>query len=57
MDEFRGWWSIAFVNRDHTDINVEYTISAANGGILFLVTFDKVYYNMNNVVSMKRKEN
>ena len=54
MDEFRGWWNVVLLNGRETQINIEKIISDTHGHILFLVSFDKVYYNFNNVVSLKK---
>ena len=56
MDEFKGWWVVTIVNRDTTKINIEKVIRDTNGHILFLVDFDKVYYNFNNIVALKEVE-
>jgi len=56
MEELRGWWNITLLNRDAAKVNIDKTIHDINGHILFLVTFDKVYYNFNNVVSLKKVE-
>lgn len=56
MEEFKGWWNISLLNRDITKVNVEKVICDVHGHILFLVTFDKVYYNFNNIVSLKKVE-
>lgn len=56
MDEFKGWWVVTIVNRDTTKINIEKVICDTNGHILFLVDFNKVYYNFNNIVALKEVE-
>lgn len=51
--DFTGWHQIEFTSGRTKEVNIANLIYDTRGYVMFVVSTEKVYYNFNNVLSIK----